>query len=57
MLTGRTVVLGLEAVDMLMLILTLGISLLTYASGRTNILQGAVHLLLFGAYVVLILER
>jgi Ca2+:H+ antiporter len=57
MLSGRTVVLGLQAVDTLMLILTLGISTLTYASGRTNILQGAVHLLLFGAYFVLILER
>jgi Ca2+/H+ antiporter len=30
---------------------------LTYASGRTNILQGAVHLLLFCAYVVLIFDR
>lgn len=57
MLTGRTVVLGLPAVDMLMLILTLGISAITFASGRTNILLGAVHLLLFCAYVVLIFER
>jgi len=57
MLTGRSVVLGLDAVDMLMLILTLGISTLTFASGRTNILLGAVHLLLFCAYFVLILER
>ena len=57
MMTGRTVVLGLDGIDMLMLILTLGISMLTYASGRTNILLGAVHLLLFCAYVVLILER
>jgi Ca2+:H+ antiporter len=57
MLTGRTVVLGLDGIDTLMLILTLGISMLTYASGRTNILLGAVHLLLFCAYVVLILER
>jgi Ca2+:H+ antiporter len=42
---------------MVLLLLTLGISVLTYASGRANILQGAVHLLLFAAYVVLIFDR
>ncbi len=57
MLTGRTVVLGLDAVDVVLLLLTLGISTLTYASGRTNILLGAVHLLLFCAYLVLIFDR
>ena len=57
MLADRTVVLGLDAVDMVLLLLTLGISTLTYASGRTNILLGAVHLLLFCAYVVLIFDR
>jgi Ca2+:H+ antiporter len=57
MLTDRSVVLGLEPVDMVLLLLTLGISVLTYASGRANILQGAVHLLLFAAYVVLIFDR
>jgi Ca2+:H+ antiporter len=51
------VVLGLPPVDMVMLALTLGMTVLTYGSGRTNILLGAVHLLLFGAYVVLILDR
>ena len=54
---GRTVVLGLEPVDMLLLLLTLGITLLTYGSGRTNILLGAVHLLLFFTYLALILDR
>jgi Ca2+:H+ antiporter len=57
LLTDRLVVLGLEPVDMLLLLLTLASALITYASGRTNILQGAVHLLLFAAYVVLIFER
>jgi len=55
--TGRTVVLGLEVVDMLLLVLTVAMATLTFASGRTNILQGAVHLLLFAAYVVLIFDR
>lgn len=57
MLTDRTVVLGLETVDVVMLLLTLGMSTLTYASGRTNVLLGAVHLLLFCASVVLIFDR
>jgi Ca2+:H+ antiporter len=57
MITDRTVVLGLDAVDVVMLLLTLGISTLTYASGRTNILLGAVHILLFCASVVLIFDR
>ena len=57
LLTDRTVVLGLPTVDALLLLLTLAMGTLTYASGRTNILQGAVHLLLFCAYVVLIFDR
>ena len=57
LLTGRTVVLGLEAVDALLLLLTLASAQITLTSGRTNILQGAVHLLLFCAYVVLIFDR
>ncbi len=57
LLTGRIVVLGLEAVDALLLLLTLASAQLTLTSGRTNILQGAVHLLLFCAYLVLIFDR
>jgi Ca2+:H+ antiporter len=57
LLTDRTVVLGLAAIDVILLLLTLAISTLTFASGRTNILLGAVHLLLFGAYLVLIFDR
>lgn len=57
MLTDRTVVLGLEAVDVIMLLLTLGMGTLTYASGRTNVLLGAVHILMFCASVVLIFDR
>ncbi|HWU38478.1 MAG TPA: hypothetical protein VN203_12595, partial [Candidatus Acidoferrum sp.] len=56
-ITGKTIVLGLDAVDTMMLVLTLGVSMLTFASARTNVLLGAVHLLLFLAYVVLIFER
>jgi Ca2+:H+ antiporter len=57
MFTDRTVVLGLDAVDTIMLVLTLALSMLTFASGRTNVLLGAVHLILFGVYVLLIFGR
>jgi len=55
-LTGREIVLGLQNADLLLLPLTLVVSVVTFASGRTNILQGVVHLLLFAAYVVLIFQ-
>jgi Ca2+:H+ antiporter len=54
--TGREVVLGLPPVEAVMLLTTLAVSLLTLASGRTNLLQGAVHLVLFVAYVVMIFD-
>jgi Ca2+:H+ antiporter len=55
--TGREIVLGLGAVDMILLVLTLGVSTLTFASARTNVLLGAVHLLLFLAYLMLVFDR
>jgi Ca2+:H+ antiporter len=51
------VVLGLEPVEEAMLWLTLLVSMLTFASGRTNVLQGAVHIMLFAAYLMLIVWR
>ena len=55
-LVGREIVLGLQNTDSLMLVLTLGVSVVTFASGRTNVLQGAVHMLLFMAYLLLIFQ-
>jgi Ca2+:H+ antiporter len=57
LLTDRSVVLGLGAVDMILLVLTLVLSTITFASGRTNVLFGAVHLLVFGAYLVMLFDR
>ena len=54
LLTGRDVELGLDPVEMVMLLLTLAVSTLTFTGGRTNILQGAIHLVLFLTYIVLI---
>ena len=56
MYTGTSVVLGLEPVDIFLLVLTLAVSMITFGSGRTNVLQGVVHLLLFATYVALIFD-
>ncbi|RYG69201.1 calcium:proton antiporter [bacterium] len=55
--TKKTVVLGLGAVEMVLLILTLAVSNLTFNGNRTNIMLGATHLLLFFAYLTLIFDR
>lgn len=55
--TGRTLALGVDDVDTVMLILTLVTSMLTFSLARTNVLLGCVHLLLFGAYLMLMFER
>jgi Ca2+:H+ antiporter len=49
---GSELVLGLPSNNAILLVLTLAVSLVTFASGRTNILQGAIHLVLFGAYIM-----
>jgi len=56
LVTGRGLVLGLEHTDFVMLLLTLAVSVVTFASGRTNVMQGAVHLLLFLAYLLLMFQ-
>jgi Ca2+:H+ antiporter len=55
--TGRALVLGLDAVDAVLLVLTLLTSMLTFSLPRTNVLLGCVHLLLFGAYLMLMFDR
>jgi Ca2+:H+ antiporter len=56
MLTGEHIVLGLDGEEAVMLMATMLVSILTFASGKTNVLQGAVHILLFLAYVMLIFD-
>ena len=57
LVTGKTIILGLDPTDSLLLVLTLAVCALTFTSNRTNVLLGAVHLLLFLAYVMLIFEH
>ncbi len=54
--TGRTLVLGLDMSETVMLVLTLFVSVLTFSLPRTNLLLGCIHLLLFGAYLMLMFE-
>jgi Ca2+:H+ antiporter len=54
--THHELYLGLEHGNVVLLLLTLAVSVVTFASGRTNILQGAVHAMLFAAFVMLIFQ-
>jgi Ca2+:H+ antiporter len=54
MTTNRQVVLGIEGGNLPLLVLTLGASVVTFGSGKTNVLQGCVHLLLFAVFLLLI---
>jgi len=55
--TGRGLVLGLDAVDTVLLVLSLVTSILTFSLPRTNLLLGSVHLLLFASYLMLMFDR
>ena len=54
--TGETIILGLGKTSITLLVLSLITSIVTFLSGRTSPLQGALHLLLFFAYVMLIFD-
>jgi Ca2+:H+ antiporter len=56
-MTGQTIVLGLDPADMTLLVLTLAVSMLTFSGTHTNALLGAIHLLLFLAYLMLIIDK
>jgi Ca2+:H+ antiporter len=51
---GRDLVLGLGAGETVLLALTLLVSVLTFGTGRTNILYGFVHLVVFATYLFLV---
>lgn len=51
--TGRPLELGIGGMETVLLTLTLFIASLTLSGGRTTVLQGAVHLSLFAAYLFL----
>jgi Ca2+:H+ antiporter len=55
--TNRSLTLGIDSVDTVMLLLTLVTAVVTFSQPRTNLLLGCVHLLLFLAYMMLMFER
>jgi len=54
LLTGQPVVLGVDPAAMVLLAVTLLVSTLTFSGSPTTVLEGAVHLVLFLVYVVLL---
>ena len=54
MISKRTVTLGIEGGNLPLLLLTLAVSVVTFTSGKTNVLQGCIHLLVFAVFLLLI---
>ncbi len=54
LITKRPVTLGVQGGNLPLLLLTLAESVVTFTSGKTNILQGCIHLLLFAVFLLLI---
>jgi Ca2+:H+ antiporter len=52
LVTMRPIVLGLDPRDQVMLLLTFAISLVSFGTGRTNVLSGMVHIVVFGTFVL-----
>ncbi len=52
-LLGQPLILGLEAEHIVLLVLSLFMATLSLAMGRTTILQGGVHLVIFGAFLTI----
>jgi Ca2+:H+ antiporter len=50
----KQLVLGLNAQEMVLLLLTFMVSMLTFGTGRTNILFGLVHVVVFAVYVFML---
>jgi Ca2+:H+ antiporter len=49
----KPLILGLEARDLTLVLMTLGASILTFGTGRTNVLFGFLHLVIFGTFLFL----
>lgn len=54
LITGRELTLGLTAGDTVLLVLALAVSVVSFGTGRTTVLTGMVHLVIFVAYLLLI---
>ena len=50
---GQPLILGLEAEHIVLLLLSLFMATLTLSSGRTTVLQGGIHLVIFLAFLTI----
>lgn len=55
-LIGRNAELGLEPADIALFAATLFVSMIQFGHGRTNMLQGFVHLMLFALWIVMLMD-
>ncbi len=53
LITGQPLRLGLDPKSTVLLVLTLFISTLTLGTGRTTVLQGAIHLVIFVVFILM----
>ena len=53
-LLDKTLVLGLPSRDIALLAMTMLVSMMTFGTGRTNILFGMVHLVIFATFLLLV---
>lgn len=53
LILGQKLSLGISAADTTLLVLTLFVSTLTLGTGRTTVLQGAIHLVIFAVFLLL----
>ena len=51
----KTLVLGLDQREMVLLAMTLLLSMLTFGTGRTNMLFGLIHALVFAVFIFMVL--
>ena len=49
----KPLILGLDPRDMTLVVMTLAASMLTFGTGRTNVLFGFLHLVIFGTFLFL----
>ena len=56
LIAKRKVILGLVPAEMTLLAAILSVSIMTFSRGKTNLLQGAVHLIVFVFWVYLVIE-
>jgi Ca2+:H+ antiporter len=52
LLIDQDLILGISAANMTLLVLTLFVSTLTLGTGRTTVLQGAIHLVIFAVFLL-----